>query len=292
MCVKMSKISQSSSEKGFEAVINCLGILSAFAIAFGGLYLVQSSLTREKERLLAGGGIAALPQTEVVETVEVKDLADLRQLTEDELLQLIQIMEQNGETRPHEPVQGQLTMAEAVECGRAWMEEFFLPRFDVSRLFAEECRISCYLWAPETAGAGTEEYSWLSCWTVSFVNQELEAKLLLSAVSGQVLDAEVSYSAPVPWQDGEELTEILGEYASSFDLAGDYIMVYSAETDSGAKKLPWYCSVGDRGIYAALDAGSVGVVVSTVADPETGEAAYTEREYFDVRLYLCYNEPE
>ncbi len=286
------KTSQSPSKRLGGIVINSLGILAAFAIAFGGLFLVQSSLAREKERLLAGGGMAALPQTEAVEAVAAKDLAALRQLTGDELWQLIQIMEQKGETRPHEPVQGQLTMAEAVDCGRAWMEEFFLPRFGVSRLFAEECRISCYLWAPETAGAGTEEYPWLSCWTVSFANQELEAKLLLSAVSGQVLDAKVSYSAPVPWQDGEELTEILTEYASSFGLDGDYCMVYSAETDSGAKKLPWYCSVGDRGIYAALDAGSISMVSSSVVDPETGEAAYAEREYFDVRLYLCYKESE
>ncbi len=289
--MKSQKTSPSPPKKIGGIVINCLGILSAFVFAFGGLFLVQSSLVREKDRLLAGGGLLELPQKEAAEATQVGEVFALRQLTEDELLQLIRLMEQKGDIRPHEPVQGQLTMAQAINYGQVWMEEFFLPCFGLNRLFAEECRINCYLWAPETAGAGTEEYSWLSCWTVSFVNQELEAKLLLSAVSGQVLDASVSYSAPVDFLSREELTEVLGEYGLTFGLESDYALFCSEETDSGAKRLPWYLSIGTKGIYAALDADSTRIVTNAVEDKNTGIVSYIDREYFEVRLYLCY-EPE
>lgn len=288
--MRSQKTKQSPSKKYGRIWINALGILSAFVVAVGGLFLMQYSLDREKDKLLAGGGLVGLPQVERVETEETKDAFVLRQLTEDELFQLIQGMEHKGEIRPHEPLQGQLTMAQAYDCGLTWMEDFFLPHFGLSSLSDTEYRVDSYLWAPESGGS-VEEYPWLSCWTVSFINQDIEAVLILSAVSGQVLDGAVTCSVPVPYQGKEDLLEALADYAFSFDLGEDCSIVYSGETESGAKRLPWYWSFGTRGIYAGLDASSTRIVTDAVEDIDTGEVNYVDREYFKVRLFLCL-EPE
>ena len=283
--MKLRKTSQFPSKSFGGSFINFLGIMSAFAIAFGGWFLVQRSLDREKESLLEGGGLVALPQTESLEAAVAGESFELRQLTEDELLQIVQSMEHKGEIRPHEPVQGQLTMAQAFDYGRVWLEDYFLPHFCASDSLDGELRVSGYLWSPETAGAGEEP--WLSYWTVSFICQDIDASLLISAVSGQILDAEVTCSGPVPYQSGEGFLEALADYAFSFDLGEDCSIVYSEETDSGAKKMPWYWSFGTSGIYAALDAGSTYIVSDAVEDKSTGTVTYTDREYFKVRLYLC-----
>ena len=261
--------------------INLLGILCALAIAFSGLFLVQGRLIGEQDKLLAGGGLMELPQIETTGTVETEDAYALNQLEEEELLQLVYSLEQKGEIRPHEPLQGQLTMIQAMDCWEVWLEEFFLPHFGLNDLLSGEYRISCYLWAPETAGQDIEAAPWFSCWTVSVSNRNINATLTLSAVSGQVLDASVSCSVPVPYQDGDSLMTLLGDYAFSFDLEEDYTLIYGGETDSGAKKLPWYQSIGTEGLYAAIQADNIAVSIA-------GSNTYPlYQEFFNVHLYLC-----
>lgn len=267
------------SSGGVTLWLNLLGILSAFVIAVGGLFLVQGSLTMEEKRFLSGGGLVELYRAGTVETAEGKDISVPRPLTEEELVQIIRALEKGGEIRPHEPGQEQLSMIEAMECSRAWMEDFLMPHLGVSDLNLQEYKVSCYLWMPETEGADAEESPWLSCWTISFSNQSMETRLILNAVSGQVLDASVSCALPVEYQDREHLMTFLGDYAFSFGLTEDYTLVYSGETESGAKKLPWYQSIGTQGIFAVIDADSIAV---SLAD----EDAYTE--FFNIHVYLKY----
>lgn len=258
--------------------LNLLGILSAFVIAFGVLFLVQGSLTMEKKSFMSGGGLVELYQDVTVDSEEGKDISVQRLLTEDELLQVIKALERGGEIRPHEPGQDQLSMIEAIECGRTWMEDFLIPHLGVSDSILQGYKVSCYLWMPETEKADTEGSPWLSCWTITISNQYFETRLILNAVSGQVLDASVSSTLPVEYQDREHLMTFLGDYAFSFGMTEDYILVYSEETESGAKKLPWYQSIGTQRIFAVINADSVAV---SVAD---GDDYYTE--FFNIHLYL------
>lgn len=280
--MKIRRFRESVPGESGRLFINLLGVLCALAIAFSGLFLVQGRLLGEQDRLLAGGGLVELPRIEAAETAEAGNALDWNQMAEEELLQLVHSLEQKGEIRPHEPLQGQLTMIQAMDCSGVWLEEFFLPHFGLEDLLSGEYRTSCYLWAPETAGQDTEAAPWLSCWTISVSSQSLDVSLTLSAVSGQVLDASVSCSAPVPHQDRDSLMTLLGDYALSFGLEDDYTLIYSGETDSGAKKLPWYQSVGTEGIYAAIQADNI--VVATAADSDV-DSFY--QEFFNVHLYLC-----
>lgn len=277
-----SKRTKQAPSGGFRGIlINFTGILSALVILLGGLLLVQEGLAREKERLLAGSGLLELPRAEAMETVEAGDTVVPDRLTEEELLQIVQCLEQKREIQPHEPVQGQLTMVQALDCGRAWLEEFFLQPFSLNDFAVEEYKISCYLWSPEDAGEDREERPWLSCWTVTVRSQSVDAVLTLNAASGQILAASVSCSGSVLWESGD-MAALLGKYADSFGLEGDDRLVYSGETDFGAKKLPWYRSIGTKGVYAGIQADSY--VVAAGADSGT-DALY--EEFLNVQLYLC-----
>lgn len=277
--MKLRRQKQIPSKGLSGAFLNSCGVLSALILAFVGFFLVQDGLTREQEKLLRSGGLVELPQTGTVGE-EMSD-ASIGQLSEEELLQLVKSMEQKGEVRPHEPVQGQLTMAQAMERAMAWLEETLFPRFGLSDALGGEYKATCFLWSPEAVGQDLGAAPWLGCWMVSVSSQDVDIALKLSAVSGQILDASVSCSAPVSYE-GSDIRTLLGEYADSFGLEGDDVWISGGETDAAAKKMPLYQSIGTKGIYAAIRADSM--VVST---SEEGERNPLSREFFSLHLYLC-----
>lgn len=269
------------AKKTGKILVNLSGILSALAIAFGGLFLVQLKLNQEQEKLLTDSGLIELPQTEIIEVTEAGDLSLSVLLTEEQLEELRNILEVPGETALHEPLSGQLSMAQAIECGRTWLKDFFLPRLGTNENSLSDYKASCYLWAPESPDSEPENRPWLSCWTISLSNQHIEAVLILNAVTGQILEASVSCFSPIEYQEQNALMTLLEDFASSFGMDNDSRPVYSAETESGAKKLPWYQRLGTRGTFASIQASSI-IVCST--DTDTDLPLYTEQ--FNIHLYL------
>lgn len=263
-----------------RTAVNLIGILSAFAIAFCGLFLVQGRLNLEQNKLLESGGVVELPQTITTEAAESAIVSLRDSLAEEELLQLVHGLEQKEELIPHEPLEGQLTMIQAINCGEAWLEEFFLSDVTSDDLTAKDYRANCYLWTPEAAGADGEASPWLGCWTVSLSNQNIDASLTLSAVSGQILEASVSLS-PVLYRGREDLLTLLEKYASSFGLEGDDILISFEDKDANEKGLLCYQSIGTRGLYAAIQTGNI---IFAIAGADTETSLYMER--FNVHLYL------
>ncbi len=219
-----------------RTAINFLGILSAFAIAFGGLFLVQGRLRLEQEQLLKSGGLTELPQAGAAEAIDSAYVTLGQRLAEEELFQLIDSLEQREEIRPHEPLEGQLSMIQAISHGEAWLEEFILPYLASDALTATEYRASCYLWTPEAAGTATDSAPWLDCWTVSLTKPDIDATLTLSAVSGQVLDASISSSAWAFIQDDKNLLALLDKYASSFGLEEGDSLIFILDKDNSTPR--------------------------------------------------------
>ena len=150
-----------------------LGILAAIAIAFGGLALVEVRLAAEEDRILDAGGEMRIiqVQTQKMEAQDV-DEAAVRQaeLTQEELAQAVECLKRGGDRHLHEPQAGQLSMAQAVDCGKGWTEEFLLPRLGLEPDEggeAREYKVGCFLWArEEDAGEESGEAPWLSYWAV------------------------------------------------------------------------------------------------------------------------------
>ncbi len=284
-----------------NTLINLAGLLLALAIASGGLLGVQARLAHEEASLLQGGGMVELSvASDPSPSEEVDVQVPGTPLTEEELTLVIQSLESGAEPYPHAPGQSQLSMAEAMEQGRSWLESFFMPHLGVTDFHLSEQKTGCYLWTVQ------EDTPLLSYWTVTFSAKNLEAELILNASSGQVLDASVRCALPTQSQDTEDLMDFLDDYASSFGLKeqsvliendgdGDYNSIISPADDSEmADSIPrnaeiygrtMYQSIGSQGIFAALNVNRI--VFSCPVQGETPDVDYVQaKEILSIRLRL------
>ena len=220
-------------------LLNLCGIVLALTIAFGGAFTLGSRMDAERRELLSGGGRVEIPtrtdqtvsQSVGVVDVELKETG----LTKEELRQAVLCMEEASEKYAHEPMQGQLLMTEAIQSGMAWTRDFFLAHIDRKAEIPEECRLSCYLWAGGNGEAKDEEPDpLLGYWEVSFSAQDLEAVLILNAVTGQVLQARIA----LPYvgeerPDEDSLVRLLKDYADSFGMETSLAISVAQEWESG-----------------------------------------------------------
>lgn len=270
--------------KGWFA--NLAGMLSAVGIALGGLFLVQDGLAREKESLLQGSGLvgitvqaepAAAAEMEVVQNSPVN-------LTEEDLIRVVRDMESGGEIYPHEPGQDQLSMSQAITCGREWIETFFMPYMGKTDYRMEEYKADCFLWSLREKEGEEEKDPIFSYWTINFEVQGLaEVGLTLNAASGQVLIASIGLYGPVEYQDGQNLLALLREYAFSFgtDEVASYSFVESVAEGMGRTGEKIYHTISSQGLYAGIRTSSVSISMAT-ENPGVAESI----DIFTVRLYL------
>lgn len=271
-----------------NTLINLAGLLLALAIASGGLLGVQARLAVEKAKLLQESGTVELPvQSGPAQSGEVSDQRLQRlPLTEDDLMTVVKSLESGAEIYPHEPSGSQLTMAEAVEYGLSWLEDFCMPHLGVTDFHMTDYKTGCYLWTTQ------EDVPLLSYWTVSLSTKSMEAELVLNAVSGQILDASVRCSLPLLRQDPESMMTFVNDYAASFGLGEEYTLIREdtddADSDPDNTKISGqtiYQSVGSQGIFAAMSMN--GIVVSKAGSdggPEDASAEYAELLSLRLRL--------
>ncbi len=269
-----------------------LGILAAIAIAFGGLALVEVRLAAEEDRILDAGGEMRIiqVQTQKMEAQDV-DEAAVRQaeLTQEELAQAVECLKRGGDRHLHEPQAGQLSMAQAVDCGKGWMEEFLLPRLGLEPDEggeAREYKVGCFLWArEEDAGEESGEAPWLSYWAVELNAAGIDGMLILNAATGQVMSAAVTVSHPIEYQDRDRIDTLLDDYADSFGIVSSYSTV--GRYDLGKKS--FRKSLGNGEMSAVIDISSI---VMTSADNAAGDMdtpdsrAIYEYEYVYIYLQL------
>ena len=261
---------------------NLLGILFAFGIAYGGLFGVQSRLAQEASELLQGSGaVKLLVQGDEVE-VQVSGKAERAMLSEAELAKVVENLRSKGEVYPHEPWQGQLSMAQAIEYGKGWMEDFFMPHFGVSEEGLQEYKANCYLWSPQEGRMeGEDGNEPCSYWTVALAGKGVEAELILHGVSGQVLEASVSFLLSSEAWKVENQGVFLQDYANSFGF------VENNAPSEGGNGVPEnnirtiYQSIGSEGVYAAMTAN---LIVTSKVNPDDGSLDKTE--ICNVQLYL------
>lgn len=244
-------------EKTKNAITNTFGILAAFGIAAGGLLFVHNRLAREEELLLQSGGMVEIPvQYEVVEAVKIgEEEITVTLLSEADLYRVVEDLETKVEAYPHEPWEGQLSMAEAADCGVAWIESFLLPAIGIEGFKLQEYRINCHLWAWQEDIDKGEKNPLFSYWSVWFSSGELTAELVLNAVTGQVLDACVNSSMVVEYQNQDTLGRLLSDYTDSFGLEEAFTIRSFEEGVTGRLRLV-FRSTGEEGLSASVEAST------------------------------------
>lgn len=257
---------------------NLLSILLSFGIALGGLVLVQSRLLREEADLFRSGGKITFSAPSGGTESEKSDSVSIAitLLSDQELAEAVQNLENGSDIYPHEPLPGQLSMVQAIETGKDWIGDFVLSHF-WSRLPMPEYRADCYLWTPLESNADPL----FSYWTVNLSSQNINASLILNAVSGQVLDASLSSSLPVEYLEEEPLFSILDDYSASFGLERDNYVISAEKTAQQHGRL--YQSIGKSGTFAAISSDNI-------ANSSAGDSSENPA-FFTLHLYLSSSLP-
>lgn len=264
------------------ALVNSMGILAAFGIAFGSLLVMERQLNWEAQALLQGSGLVEIPvQSEALVSQEVGVLETEPALLSDlQLRETVEKFEQETDAYPHEPWAGQLSMEEAMESARSWTEEFLLASIGIEGAALQGYGANCYLWTWQKDVEEGRRDPWLGYWNVWFdTSRGLAVNLTLNAATGQVLYAGLTISRPVEHLDRERLREILSSYADSFGLGGAYVMVGNG-SDQWGDDWDFYQNVGEEGVFAAIKASSV------VITADDGNMGVEYREIFHINLQL------
>lgn len=263
-----------------NGLVNIMGIVLAFGFAFGGLFLVQNMLMEEKGNLLRSGGMIEISgqdlEEEAVKIVETD--AEKLLLTEEELIQAVENMQNlEHDAYPHEPLPGQMSMVEAIECGRKWLEDFLMPHLGAEDYIPQGYMITSYLVAPWEDDEDGMEKQLRSYWMVALAGEDVEVELVLNAVTGQMLGTSVECHFPAECLEKEKLAELLEDYVESFGLEGECGVVCSEKYAEQTGALLMLQSVGNGEVFANMRTS--GVVVTA-----TGIQEY--RDTFYVRLWL------
>lgn len=300
-----------------KAGMNLLGFLLSLGAVFGGFFLVQHRLNLETGELLKSGGQILSPQHSLDTTVIAEPLEATVYTQEDHLLRFLKDLKRQAAAVPHDPLPGQLSMGDAVKKARDWLEEFFMPQLSETNFRLSEYKTDCYLWAvPEEEE--TEQNPLYSYWSITLRSRDLEAVLILNALTGQILDVFVICAPPAGYQAAESLPALLDGYAEALRPDDSLILLIgedqleieektfllpdesAASTDEGQSSgetgrfqtkaagdspadtdsLLFYQSLGSHDLYAAASAGSV-----LISSPESPEHA----EFLSLRLYLSYD---
>lgn len=250
-----------------------LGILAAVAIAFGGLALVRLRLAAEEDRLLEESGeIRVQTQTRQLDSQAMGDIEiGQAELTQAELVQAVEYLERGGDRYLHEPQADQLSMAQAVDCAKAWVEDFLLPRLGAEpdiRGEAREYKVGCFLWTrEENSLEGAAEVPWLSYWSVELDGPDIDGMLILNAATGQVMSAAVTASCPTEYQRRDWIEALLEDYADSFGIVSGYSI--AGEYDPGTNS--FHQSRGNGEVSAVIDISTIVVAASADSDSESGD---------------------
>lgn len=205
-----------------KKVITIGGIFLAFVIAVGGLFVMQGMIQKKSDVLLSETGSikATLPAEE---TGENTDNLEKAALSESELIQVLKSMENGTEEQPHEPTQGQISMEQAIKQSKEWADDFYLKYLtedDSGTL--DYIKVSpklCMKQDDEITVNGSEVL--YSYWTVALETDKFEMKIVMNAVTSQVLRATVS--SPFETKDFSEIdvSQLLDDYISYFGLKKD-----------------------------------------------------------------------
>lgn len=285
----MTKIQKKQKSTRKNICLNLLGILSAIGMALGGLLGVQGLLSREEAHILQSGGMVALPvQADDMESVDIGITEPLTpHLTQEELALAVQNLRSGGVSSPHEPKAGQLSMTEAIMLGKEWIGQFFMPHLGRTDFVLQEYRANCFLWSLQEDPNDSRTNPLLSYWTVLLTGQGMEAELILNAVTGQILDASVSCSLAVEYQDKDSMAGLLRSYADSFSLQDKGLPAESAGKAPESTGWILYQDVGSSGIQAVMSVSSIAIAKQdTDSDPD--EYA----EIFNLHLYLILRSAE
>ena len=241
-------------------LVTAFGICLAVLIAFGGLFFMKYQLNQSEKKLLSASGKVAI--SNVSSTVKTSASSKER-LTEQELIQALQSLNCEGEEYPHEPMEGQLTMKQAIKKGKEWLillDHYGMDSIGISVLEFDE--INAKLCVKKAEGKAVNKILY-SYWKIIYKNNAVTSELVLNAVTGQVLHASITPFQYTPALIKLERAELLSDYSTSFQLGAGNIL--------GENKRELYYFFNTGRLYAFLK-------IEDMIEKEAGKKVVTKRK--------------
>ena len=258
---------------------------TVFTLALAGTLIagimagMRALLQARVDRLLGQSGVLEVPAPVREWQTEAEARKARETVQEPEPLLTLSQMEdavRYWETAPaeilHDPVEGQLSMEEAIEAGRSWLERMGL----LADVWEEEKLLTIAMLSvgepPEENGRMPEPY--YSFWTLRIYASGWEATLALNAVTGDVWGGNVTlYNTRAEW----DVKNILKSFAGEAGLEIDWERaVWMVQQDDASGQLPGPVTFGQ--LSAPVPGCSLEVMVaadrayaSTVVYDEKGE---------------------
>jgi len=205
-----------------QNLYTAMGIALSFIIAVGGWVLTSTLIDRKSDTLLSATGSIQVntPPVSPIDTNDDDETPPHRPtLSESEMVKVLQNWEAVIGERPHEPVDGQLNMEQAIDAGKAGLSYFHEQGIIPAELLKFD-KTNAYLC--EKQPRGQENYTLnpnYSYWTITFSGENRRATLVINAMTGQIWEAAFSGAGIA------ETEKALEAFTSYLDLGegGSYI---------------------------------------------------------------------
>ena len=199
-----------------------LGIILSFAIAVGGWTLTRRLIDNRSDALMSQAGYQTVNPPTVATPAHNDDgeedgsLSERPRLTVAEMARILINWESTDRERPHEPMEGQLSMEEAIDAADACLIEWGEAGLLAWETYENVRAYLCQNLPEDRADMLDPVYSY---WTVSLSDQNLRATLTINAVTGQIWKASLSFLQTNVYKE-VDIEHILNTFISSLDLGG------------------------------------------------------------------------
>lgn len=269
-----------------QGIYTAVGIAFSLMIAFGGWILTNTLLDKQETVLLSKTGSIYVPAGLKTMAGSANDAnSNLPPKTKTELLPNETKLEEGvmakilanwnapqSYARPHDPVEGQFSMEQAITAAKNGLSHFSTQGIIPPVLLENEfTRTKASLWENHPAfkenpsdprvKVSTELPPAYSYWVITFDNEKLNVRLMLNAVTGAIWRADiVSYQAGTTLTD-LDVVEMIEIYAAYLGLDGGATLNFN---ETWASK------------------GFAGDIISVTAIKGVGSA----EGYYGISLYL------
>lgn len=253
----MSKMSK-------QYLFTATGIVLSFIIAVSGWMITRKMLDRNEKVLLSATGTirvntpiiaAATEPVNVQKNTEDETIQDTEstrpELTDKEINEILTNWEKDGYELPHEPLEGQINMEQAIETGKAGLAYFCGQGVIPEDLLEYEFnKINAYLCVKQQNEQINESINPLySYWTVSFSSVPKSIIFTINAVTGEIWKAEITISDYIDSYNEMWSVWMLEAFTSylKLDENGSFYMSGNSSAKSFAKGM--FYAVAKRNDY-------------------------------------------
>lgn len=229
--------------------ITVFGVMLACGAALVGLFFMREFLEKKQNDILSQKGTVLAADYD--ENNSQNKVVPQTRLSEEELQQILMKIESTVKEEPQEPFGRQLSMKEAIVKGEQWLNKFYENVKDTITEFPNKYEeITATLCKKQMdVGESILQDDLYGYWTITYRAENVEVTLLLNAVTGQVLRANmVFFHSGVDFSTISE-EKILNSYADSFSLKRASVIQREGQTAT--------LSLDNDNLYAVLQIKSI-----------------------------------